>query len=216
MHFDPELISPGMRWGAMVVALILGLAAAYFAPWRMLRVSLRQHLVFGTTLVLSATWLLSIDLPVGISLHPVLMVTAALLLGASLATLVGFLALVITTFLTGGEWSNYGVDALCTVAAPVLSAYISFMLSRRISVARGFVFTLGAGFLGGGLSVVIMALVALMVMVGSAQWELLRTGLENAALLPLLIFPEAFLNGTMVTALVVFQPNWVRLFEEPE
>ncbi len=216
MHFDSDLMSAGVRWVAMGVTLLMGLAAGYLAPWQLLRVSLRQHLVFGTTLVLSLAWLLVIDLPVGMSLHPVLMVTVALLLGASLAVLVGLSALAITTFLTGGEWSSYGVDALCTVAAPVVSSYISLALSRRIAVAKGFVFTLGAGFLGGGLSVVIMALVALLLIAGSGQWELLRTSLDNAALLPLLIFPEAFLNGTLVTALVVFQPNWVRLFEEPE
>ena len=55
---------------------------------------------------------------------------------------------------------------------------------------------------------------ALLALFGQSGW--VCAALDNAALLPLIMFPEGFINGVLVTALVVFHPEWVRLFSEDE
>lgn len=46
------------------------------------------------------------------------------------------------------------------------------------------------------------------------RWSALRDGVVS--LLPLMLFPEGFLNGVIVTVLVGFRPQWIWSFRDEE
>ncbi len=46
------------------------------------------------------------------------------------------------------------------------------------------------------------------------RWSALRDGVVS--LLPLMLFPESFLNGVIVTVLVGFRPQWIWSFRDEE
>jgi uncharacterized membrane protein len=73
---------------------------------------------------------------------------------------------------------------------------------------------LGAGFLGAIFSVAALTLVFLLLLALSDQQALLASGLQQAPLILMLMFPEGFLNGTIVTALTVYRPELVKTFDE--
>lgn len=217
MHFHHALFSSYLHVAASVVALVCLLVAICTAPWRMvLAVPIRQHLLFGSICLLSLLWSMSITLDSGLTIHPMMMATAVLLLGASLAVAAGCLAALTMSLLGITDLASLGVDILSTVVVPALIVGLILRLSQRIRVARVFAYTLGAGFVGGMVSVFAAAVLTVLLLTASEQPELARAAIENAALLPLLMFPEGFINGTIVTALVVFHPEWVRTFSEPE
>jgi uncharacterized membrane protein len=217
MHLDPALMPVFIRWATLFLASFVIILALRFAPWRLIMaVPLRQHLIYGGILTLCALWTMTVMIANAITIHILLIASVTLIFGPSLAILIGVAALALTTAFGDGEWSVFGVDALCTVIAPVLSSSMALILSRKIQVAHLFVFTLGAGFLGGALSVLAAALSFAIILGVAGQWEWVSAGLDNAAMLPLLMFPEGFLNGLVMTALVVYHPDWIRSFIEPE
>lgn len=216
MYIDPSLIPSFWQWLALGVALTSGMIAVISAPWTaLLNVPLRQHLAFASILGLSVAWSLSVKVAGEVSFHLLLLATAVLVFGPGLALINGLFALVLVTAFGEPVWASFGINSVCGILVPVASAYGTLKLSRKISVAPGFAYILGAGFIGGGLSVAAVAVffVGLLWLMGQGEWVLVA--LENATLLPLLMFPEGFINGTLITGLVVHFPEWVRTFDEP-
>jgi uncharacterized membrane protein len=73
---------------------------------------------------------------------------------------------------------------------------------------------LGAGFGGGLLSVLALGVLALPTFWVMGQSEWLTLALDNWAFILLLMFPEGFINGMLVTAFTVFYPDVVKSFSE--
>lgn len=216
MHIEPSLVPLFWQWLALFVTLGGALVAIALAPWKALfNVPLRQHLVFGCIFGLSVAWSLSVKVAGEVSFHLLLLATAVLVFGPALALINGLLALALVTAFGAPAWESFGVSALCGVLVPVASAFGTLKLSRKISVAPGFIYILGAGFVGGAVTVFSVAVfsVTLLWLMGHTSWALMA--MENATLLPLLMFPEGFINGTLITGLVVHFPDWVRTFDEP-
>ncbi|HAB92577.1 MAG TPA: hypothetical protein DCF43_09610, partial [Pseudomonas sp.] len=81
-----------LMWGWLIYGPILFYAICR-APWvELFSDSRRQHLLFGTVLVLCALWLLRRDFPSGLSFHFIGMTAVTLLLDWPLAILAGFIA----------------------------------------------------------------------------------------------------------------------------
>ena len=79
-------------WGWLLYGPIL-LYAAWRAPWvELFSDNRRQHLLFGTVLVLCILWLVRRDFPSGLSFHFIGMTAVTLLLDWPLAVLAGFIA----------------------------------------------------------------------------------------------------------------------------
>ena len=53
-----------------------------------------------------------------------------------------------------------------------------------------------------------------LLLLGSEQVSLSQLREGYLAILPLMMFPEAFINGLIVTGLVVFKPTWISSFDD--
>jgi uncharacterized membrane protein len=111
-------------------------------------------------------------------------------------------------------WAALPLSVITTVIVP---ASISWLFARslyRPSLKHPFVYLLGAGFLGGALVVLALALFLFLAVsaAGQEQWRL--TMLENWPLLPLLMFSEAFIDGMCISALAIFRPAWLKTFDD--
>jgi uncharacterized membrane protein len=84
----------------------------------------------------------------------------------------------------------------------------------RIRERNLFVYTLGGGFGGGVLSFLAVALLALPLLWLAGQAELVRQALEGWPVIVLVLFPEGFINGMVVTAVCVFIPGAVKTFDD--
>jgi len=93
-------------------------------------------------------------------------------------------------------------------------SYGVLKVSQRISLRNLFVFLLGVGFLGAALSSIAVVTITV-VLLFMADYDLSISEIsKDAPLLLLLIFPEGFLNGTIVTAVTVFKPHLMMTFNE--
>ncbi|MGD8417257.1 MAG: energy-coupling factor ABC transporter permease [Pseudomonadales bacterium] len=197
------------------VMLICVAAAALTADWPALRAaSERQHVLLGGLLALFLLWLLTLRVIEDVWIH---------LLGVtSLTLIVGwrFTVLGATLVLFGYLWWEQQplmaapLAWLFSVLVPATTTRILAHVLRRYGLRNLFVYMLGAGFGGGLLSVLVLALLALSTfwLIGQSDW--VDRALENWPFILLLMFPEGFINGMLVTAFTVFYPDVVKTFDD--
>ena len=198
----------------LLMATGLGLALR-FAPWGALfAVPARLHLLFGTLLGCVALWSLNIRIADSLTIHLLGMTTVTLLLGWCFGVICGSLALLVQLLVMAEPLAALPPAWLLSVAVP---ATLSSWLVRRLSAVRVqnlFIYTLGAGFGGGMLSALAVALVSLPLLWIIGLEELAAQGLRGWPVISLVLFPEGFINGMMVTAACVFFPGAVKTFDE--
>lgn len=215
MTIAAHLIPDWLNTALWLVMLITCAITARFADWKALRaVPQRYHLVFGGSLGCLVLWLISVNTIEGLWFHFLGITALTLLLGWRFAILGGSVAIVGHTLLIQQPLSAAAAAWLLTVAIPAtVSRYLVHRL-RRTRLRNLFIYMLGAGFGGGLLSVLASALAALLLLWLSGYQAWVSTALENWPLIFLLLFPEGFINGMIVTTLTVFYPDLVKTFDE--
>ncbi len=213
MLINPEILPTGLLVILSLLTLLgLGVALRH-APWAALAaVPSRLHLVLGASLGCTCLWLLSVDLGGSVRVHLLAMTSMTLLLGWCLAVLAGGLALLLQVLLLGEPLLALPAGWVLGVVLPAsLSSWLVARLPRQQNL---FVYTLGGGFFGGMLSALAVAAATLLTLWLAGEAELARRGLEVWPMLALLLFPEGFINGMLVTAACVFFPGAVKTFDE--
>ena len=215
MTIAAELLSPWLSaflWGCLVVTCAL---AAWHADWAALRaVPRRSHLVFGGTVASLLLWLISVNAIEGFWFHFLGVTSLTLLLGWRFSVLAGSVAVLAHTLLIGQSLAAVSSAWLLTVFVPAsVSRWLVYRLRRHKS-RNLFVYMLGAGFGGGLLSGLAMALTAIGVLWMGGQRDLAMTALANWPMIPLIMFPEGFINGMVISTLTVFYPDLLKTFDE--
>lgn len=176
--------------------------------WRELKTNQRlQHGLFGAAVVLGFLWQLRAGLSPGLSIHIFGMTAVTLMLGWRLAVFAGLLALVIVV-ITGREPVGlFAVNGLITVMVPALVTYGIMTWERHRNFRNFFAYIFVCGFFGAGASVAAagLTMVALLWMTGVYDWYHLTH--DYLRYLPLFVLPEGFVNGAVVTGLMVFHPE---------
>ena len=191
-----------------------GLAARY-ADWYALRaVPSRYHLFFGGAVCCLLLWLISVNAIDGLWFHFLGITTLTLLLGWRFAMVAGTGAIIVHTLLIKQPLSAAPIAWLLTVAVPAsVSRWLVHSL-RRFRSRNLFIYMLGAGFGGGMLSALALAVVAILLLWSAGHMAMVQAALANWPLIVLLLFPEGFINGMVVTTLTVFYPHLVKTFDD--
>ncbi|WP_445402269.1 energy-coupling factor ABC transporter permease [Zobellella sp. An-6] len=172
----------------------------------------RQHLCFGAAIALVPLWMLQAGIKEGLEVHFLGLTTLALVLGWRLSQLMALLSLLLVTVFGVESWNEFGANLLLGVILPIGVSYFVFLLTYSYLYRHLFVYIFVAGFFNAALTmaVKILAFAGYMTWSGQYPWQ---TVLDNyVSILPLLLFPEALLNGMAITLLVVFRPQWVCTF----
>jgi uncharacterized membrane protein len=187
--------------------------ALWRSPWvELFTDSRRQHLLFGTVFALFLLWLVRRDFDTGVSYHFIGMTAVTLLLDWPLAILGGLVAQIGLLALGRQDLAAMGVNGLLLIALPVLVTEACSIVVERAQPKNPFVYIFCSGFFAAALA----ALMCLMGGIGLLWFEGIFAMPEwlgdFIGYLWLIIFPEAFINGVIITALVVFSPEWLETF----
>lgn len=209
---EPLWSGPLQVWlGALQLLVVLG--AARMAPWRsLLGVPVHQHLLFGALLSLILLWQINGHIVPEVRLHLLGMTTVTLLLGAPLAVLVGSVAATVVGLLAGAPWQLIGMNALFNATVPVMVTALVLRLVLRYGPRNLFAYMLGVGFAGGALAMFAVLLMMIGLFADNGQARAVQAWASPVMLLAM--FPEAFLNGALVSSLAVYKPHWLRSFDE--
>lgn len=215
MSIAAQLIPFWMSAALWLVLLATCGFAVRYADWRALRQQpARYHLLFGGIVFCVLLWLISVRMVEGLWLHFMGVTTLTLILGWRFSIIAGSVAIVVYTLLIGESIIAVAPAWLLTLAIPATVSRWLVHALHRLKSHNLFIYMLGAGFGGGILSVLVTAVAAVLLLwlIGQNGWA--EQAITNWPLLTLVMFPEGFINGMIVTALTVFYPELVKTFDD--
>ena len=189
--------------------------AAATAHWRaLLAVPQRQHVLLGGLLALLLLWLLTFRVIDGVWMHLLGVTSLTLIVGWRFAVIGGAVVMAVYLRLQGRDLAALPLAMLFSVFIPASSTRLLGYVLRRYGMKNLFVYQLGAGFGGGLLSVLVLGIVSLPVfwVIGQGGW--VDLALENWPFILLVMFPEGFINGMLITAFTTFFPDVVKTFDD--
>lgn len=215
MGLTPDLIGAGWLWlmNGLLVA-VMGLAV-WQADWAQLVVERPlQHSLFATIILLTLVWQIRAGLSPGLTIHILGMTAVTLMLGWALAILAGLTALLFTSLLGDEPVTMLGVNGIITVAIPAFVSYRIMLWERSRGFRNFFAYLFVCGFFGAAIAVAAAGttMVMLLWITGVYDWETLSH--EYVIYLPLIMLPEAFINGTVISGLMVFHPQRLLTLDE--
>lgn len=189
------------------------LLALFKAPWvELFSDTRRQHLLFGTVFCLCMLWLLRRDFPSGVAVHFIGMTAVTLLLHWPLAILAGLFAQLVLVLFGKPELAAVGINGLLLVLLPVLIAELAAAWVERFKPDNLFVYIFCSCFFPAALTAVLCAICGFALLWFNGLYEFPPWLDDLFGMVLLVAFPEAFINGTLITSLVVFKPEWLETF----
>jgi uncharacterized membrane protein len=202
-----------------VVASVAGGVALAFAihsaPWKAwLAGSERQWVWFGSMALLLVVWAMNAGITPGLTVRFLLMTALTLMHGWHLAVVAGALVLLVFSVLGLAEWQAFGANLLCLAVVPALfTAWFHELVHARLP-HNYFIYFFITTCLGSALAFCLAGLVRIGLMAASGTLAEAHVGPEFFAILPLMSFGEAVVNGTLVAMAVIYRPHWVMSFDD--
>lgn len=215
MLVDSGRLSGGVNVVASIaggVALALAIRGAPWKAW--LTDSERQWVWFGSMALLLVVWAMKAGITPGLTLRFLLVTALTLLHGWHLAVVAAALVLGVFSLLGLAEWHAFGANLLCLAVVPALfTAWFHEQVHVRLP-PNYFVYFFVTTFLGSALAFNLAGLVRIGLLAMSGTLDLAHVGAEYFAILPLMSFGEAVVNGTLIGMAVVYRPRWVMSFDD--
>ncbi|TLX60320.1 hypothetical protein DN824_05485 [Stutzerimonas nosocomialis] len=208
-----ELLSDSTLLTGWVIYCLALCWAVIRAPWvELFSDTRRQHLLFGSVLAIFLLWLVRRDFESGLSFHFIGLTAVTLLLDWPLAILAAFLAQLGLMALGHQDASAIGMNGILLILIPVAVTETCALLVERRQPKNLFVYIFFSGFFPAALAALFCILASLGVLLVDGRYPMPPWLDDFAGYIWLVMFPEAFINGTAVTALVVFYPDWLETF----
>ena len=208
-----ELLSSTSLTLGWLIYLPVLLWAIVRAPWvELFSDNRRQHLLFGTVFALFLLWLVRRDFDTGVSYHFIGMTAVTLLLDWPLAIVGALVAQLGLVLLGRQDLVAVGVNGALLILLPVLITECVAILVERAQPRNPFVYIFCSGFFAAALSALLCLTLSLTLLWYDGLFAMPEWLEDFIGYLWLLIFPEAFINGMVVSALVVFCPEWLETF----
>lgn len=208
-----ELLSSASLLLGWLIYLPVLFWAIVRAPWvELFSDNRRQHLLFGTVFALFLLWLVRRDFDSGVSYHFIGMTAVTLLLDWPLAIVGGLVAQLGLVLLGRQDLVAVGVNGALLILLPVLITEWVAILVERAQPRNPFVYIFCSGFFAAALSALLCLTLSLTLLWYDGLFAMPEWLEDFIGYLWLLIFPEAFINGMVISALVVFSPEWLETF----
>jgi uncharacterized membrane protein len=198
-----------------VAIYFLVLAVAFWkAPWKRLLDTSFLHVFLGACVLLMVLWKLRAGVSPGLDLHFLGITTLTLMFGWEFAVIGSGLVLAGVSLYTDVDWYNFPVNALLVGVVPALTTWALYRFAVKRLPLHFFIYVYVNAFLGGALAILASSILVSLLLWMSGEYEMGHISREYLAYLPLLAFPEGFVNGMVMTGLVVLKPEWVCTFDD--
>jgi len=217
VNFTPDIFSTEFIWASWLAFSFILFTAIYKAPWIYLKNSADNNILFASCVALWLVWQLKAEVLIypGLEFHLLLITSITLMFGWAFAFLIVTLVQLILTLQGQADWLVLGLSVLSNGATAIATTYLIYQMVARYLPRHFFIYIFIVSFFGGALSMLVSRLAGIgtLLLGGAYTYSDLHTG-GHLAIMPILLFPEAFINGMIMTLLVVYKPHWVSSFKD--
>ncbi len=200
-----------------VSALLLLFFALKTAPWHKVMEDREAQGVFiATALAVFALWSVKAGIGPGLSFHFIGATFVTLMFGWQFASLLFALVMLAMASLGQLGFDALGMNWVVVAAVPIAVTWIALRLSYRFLPRHFFVYTFLNAFLVGAIAMIVSVLALSVVLVWGdvISWD--RLSYQFLVMLPMMAAPEAFINGFVMTILILYRVNWVSTFTDDQ
>lgn len=189
------------------------LSALLSAPWYHLKQSDDAHVFFAASIILWLAWRTGGGITGGMEFHLLLATSATLMFGWQFALLAASIAQFCLTLEGTGNWMSYSLNLWVNGIIPIIVTFGLFQILYVSLPKHFFIYIYGSAFFGGALAMALSRTIgmAILLLSGAYSWLQLK---DESAFIFIMLFPEAFINGLIMTVLVAYRPTWVSSFSD--
>lgn len=204
-------------WLTWLLAVPLLLWALWRAPWHKVLNDWAAQAVFaGAVLLVLGLWSVKASIGPGLSFHFLGATLLTLMFGWQFAFMALAFVLALVTYTGGAGWDAFAANWLTLAVVPVLVTWWALLAAYRWLPRNFFVYVFLNAFLVGALAMLasILALSVVLVWGDVISWS--KLSYQFLPLLPMMMGPEAFVNGFLMTILVMNKVEWVSTFTDEQ
>ncbi|MCG8426499.1 MAG: energy-coupling factor ABC transporter permease [Chromatiales bacterium] len=214
MELNSGLFSTTVLWWTAGLYLSVFGLAVHLAPWRRVLFSKLLHVFLGSCVALVVLWSIKAQINGDLTFHLLGVTALTLMCGWSFAVIGSAIALVGVTLNAGSGWEMFPVNAMLLGVIPITLTQVTLVVIRSLLPKNFFVYVLVNAFLTAGLTAMLVGYLAAGLLVWSGSYSLAELSDTIMPFFPLMFMPEAFLNGWIMTVMVVYRPHWVYSFSD--
>jgi uncharacterized membrane protein len=212
MNFPVSEMPIEWLWTANVIVILIMLWTIKNTPWTHLKNPQDAHVFFAATVILWLMWRMSVGILAGFEFHLLLVTTLTLMFGGAMASWGVLIAQSLLTLEGKADALSFGLNVICNGILPIWLTWLSYRLIDRYLPRHFFVYIFVGAFFTGALTMLISRLTGMSILWFAEVYKQIPNDYIN--LLPIMMFPEAFSNGGLMTVLVVYRPQWVSSFND--
>lgn len=149
----------------------------------------------------------------GLQLHLFALTAATLMMGWKISFLAAFLAQIMMSAAGFEPLALLGWNSLLYGLLPILCSHYFSRLLQILLPPNPFVFTLGGGFFGGILSLAATMLLSSLLLYAFGIYPPDIIWQKYLKFMLVIVYPEGFVNGVIVSGLVAFHPHVISAFD---
>jgi len=188
--------------------------AVWRAPWYHLKEAESLHILLAMIVGIMVIWALKAGLTAGLSIHLLGTTLLTLMFGWAFAILGILVVLLAHAIQSGHGWAALPVNTLMLGALPALTSYLIFRGVDRFLPNNFFVYIFLNAFFGAGLAVASAVFATSIVHIVSGAYPASLVWYSYTRYVLLVMFPEGFITGMLMTLFIAYRPEWVSTFDD--
>jgi uncharacterized membrane protein len=215
LHIPSGLLPGALLWTGNLLFLLCLLVAIRQAPWKVLfEKQENQHVFLGAVVILLSIWGIKAGISPGLGFHHLGATLFTLMFGWPLAIIGLTITMLASLLLQASDWSSLGINSLLSIVIPIAVSYLILKSSQRWLPDNFFIYIFICAFFGAGVAIAVSRLSAIVLLSTLHAYPNEQLVEESLQYLPLIMFPEAFVTGMLITIFVVYHPDWVSTFDD--
>ena len=212
MNFPVSQMPIEWLWTANIFVFLMMIWVIKNTPWSHLKNPQDAHVFFAAPVILWLMWRMSVGILAGFEFHLLLVTTLTLMFGRAMASWGVLIAQTLLTLEGKADVLSFGLNVICNGILPIWFTWLSFHLINRYLPKHFFVYIFVGAFFTGALTMLVSRVAGMSILWFAEVYTQIPNDYIN--LLPIMMFPEAFSNGGLMTVLVVYRPQWVSSFSD--
>jgi uncharacterized membrane protein len=214
MNFSDGLLDTFWILAGYFIFLPVFILAILRAPWWHVRINSDFHVLLGMTVAILFIWNIKAGFDDGLTLHLLGATLLTLMFGWAFAVISLSVVLAGVTLMGDAGWQVYPLNAVTLIILPVLISHGIYRLVDKKLPNHFFIYIFLNAFFGAAIAIGVVGVVSTLILTMAESYTYSYLTYNYLVYYLLLVFPEAFLTGMLMTSFVLFFPKWVSTFDD--